>query len=29
MTATLETCASVLWDAGSDRVYGLALAREV
>jgi ComF family protein len=28
-TATLEACASVLRDAGSDRVYGFALAREV
>lgn len=28
-TATLEACASVLRDAGCDRVYGLALARKV
>lgn len=28
-TATLEACASVLRDAGCDRVYGFALAREV
>lgn len=28
-TATLEVCASALRDAGCDRVYGFALAREV
>lgn len=28
-TATLEVCASVLRDAGYERVYGFALAREV
>jgi predicted amidophosphoribosyltransferase len=28
-TATLEACASVLRDAGSESVYGLAIAREV
>lgn len=28
-TATLEVCAAALRDAGCDRVYGLALAREV
>jgi len=28
-TATLESCAAVLHDAGCDAVYGLAIAREV
>ena len=28
-TATLEACASVLRDAGAEKVYGFAVAREV